>query len=85
MVVKPPPSKDNKNQKIEEFINKGANVIEENLKLVKDEWVLTSLRIPKSILNEIDSVRKNRIGITRNTWILETIQKELKDLKTKTE
>lgn len=62
---------------VENFIAKGgalAEVITEN----NDDHRLT-LRIPKSLMAKIDLKRKQRIGkISRNLWILETIDKATK-------
>lgn len=61
-------------KKVESFISKGgrlATEIQEN----PDDHRLT-LRIPKWLLDKVDSKRKERIGtISRNLWILETIDK----------
>lgn len=64
-------------KKVEEFISKGGKLatdIEENY----DDHRLT-LRIPKWLLDKVDVKRKDRIGtISRNLWILETIDKATK-------
>lgn len=68
------------NQKsIEEFINKGADVVDDRPKDEKEEWTMISVRLPKSLLDRIDRKRKEFAGITRNAWILQKIQEILKE------
>lgn len=76
MPVKPLYQAPNESKKIEEFINKGGKVSADE-KEDKDEWTMISVRIPKSLLKQIDEKRSQFIGITRNTWILQLFQKEL--------
>lgn len=73
MAVKPPPSK------VNDFINKGAPVKADIQ--VTDECILISLRMPRSFLNEIDNILKNRIGLSRNALILEALQEKIKRSK----
>ena len=61
-------------KKIERFIAKGGSVV--NNMTEKDDDHRLTLRIPKKLLEKIDIKRKSRIGsISRNLWILETIEK----------
>jgi len=72
------PVKELKNEKkIEEFITKGGKLAIEIENQSGDHRL--TLRIPKWLLDKIDAKRKNRIGtISRNLWILETIDKATK-------
>lgn len=57
----------------EAFISKGGSIIQET----NDDHRLT-LRIPRDVLNKIDVERKKRVGrLSRNLWILETIESRL--------
>ena len=62
---------------VENFIAKGGNVAETiETELFADDDHRLTLRIPKSLMAKIDEKRKQRIGkISRNLWILETIDK----------
>ncbi|MFA6535579.1 MAG: hypothetical protein WCS92_04945 [Candidatus Babeliales bacterium] len=61
-------------KEIEQFISKGGG-LSNNASEIEDDHRLT-LRIPKKLLAKIDIKRKSRIGsISRNLWILETIEK----------
>ena len=72
MVVKPPP----KNREIENCINKGAKVVSDN-KEVKIEWQMINIRIPSNLLKLIDENKKERYGLNRTQWILESILEKL--------
>lgn len=62
---------------VEDFIAKGGAVSQE-IDEQHDDHRLT-LRIPKSLMAKIDTKRKERIGkISRNLWILETLDKATK-------
>ncbi len=64
----------------DDILNEEKDIIIEN-----DDHRLT-LRIPKSLIAKIDIARKQRIGkISRNLWILETIEKATKKIKSKEE
>ena len=44
-----------------------------------EELIRFTLRIPKEMVNEIDTHRKKRIGnVSRNNWILEAISEKMK-------
>ena len=65
---------------IDKLISKGANVMEDNKETSsKKEWTNINLRIPVEMLNEINEAVKDRVVISRNAWILECIQKSLKN------
>jgi len=61
-----------KKANISSIISKGAPVKED----VKDDaWTHISLRIPKHLINTIDSQVSKTIGLTRTGWILQTLQR----------
>lgn len=63
---------------IKKLIDKGAPVKadlkEEELK----KWTNINLRIALEMLKEIDAMVDKNVGMTRTSWILQTLQKELK-------
>lgn len=62
---------------VENFIAKGGALPE--IMIENDDDHRLTLRIPKSLMAKIDIKRKQRIGkISRNLWILETIDKATK-------
>ena len=61
---------------VKDFISKGGGTVEQPE--VSGDHRLT-LRIPKWLLEKIDVKRSERIGkISRNLWILETLEKATK-------
>lgn len=63
---------------VEKFISKGGSLAE-SPQHNNDDHRLT-LRIPKWLMDKIDIKRKERVGkISRNLWILETVEKATKD------
>ena len=59
---------------VESFIAKGGALPEEIIE--QDDDHRMTLRIPKSLMAKIDVKRRQRIGkISRNLWILETIDR----------
>ena len=62
---------------VDKLIDKGAKVKEDNTELAR-KWTNLNLRITKDILDTIDAILENRIGISRTGWILEAIQEKLK-------
>lgn len=69
---------------IEAIINKGGTVGEEEPKrksTSKKKLQRVHVRIPESFLEEIDEAVEKRIGMSRNSWILEAIQEKLKNIK----
>ncbi len=62
--------------KKEEFLSKGA-IISEPIVNDKDHKLL--LRIPKQLLDQVDSKRGKVVTESRNLWILKAIQKVLQD------
>jgi hypothetical protein len=84
MAVKPFPkiqeSFNDKSKKIEEFVNKGDTVTTDLKEVKKDEWTMISVRIPVKLLNTLDNERSKQIGLTRNAWVLQTLQKKLENV-----
>lgn len=78
MSVKKPLEKQQvwKNINVEELISKGAKVVADNH--TKKESTFINLRIPVSMLNEIDEALSKTVGISRTGWILQAIQDKLK-------
>ncbi len=63
-----------KPKSLEEYMDKGGEVSADKEK-AKREWVHFCLRIPQSLLDEID--KDKRIGISKTSWILDAIQDKL--------
>ncbi len=62
---------------VEKFISKGGTVPTDSQKH-SDDCRLT-LRMPKWLMDKVDEKRKKRVGkISRNLWILETLDKTLR-------
>lgn len=77
-MIKPPPTEEvqktkQKEKEIEQRINKGAPVKEEE----KEKWKLVPIRLPGHLLKNIDHCTKKRIGLSRNAWILEAVQEKI--------
>lgn len=47
----------------------------------ENNWTIISIRITKDLIEEINLSRKPRIGVSRNLWVLESIQEKLKKEK----
>lgn len=62
------------------FIEKGGSA---STSQDKTEWMNICLRIQKNMVQEIDSLVKEKAGYTRTTWILQAIQKQLKEIDEK--
>lgn len=60
---------------IEDAIDKGAGVKEESLE--NDELVTISLRLKKSMLTKLNECVKKKVGMHRNGWILQAIDKQM--------
>lgn len=78
MGVRKPLDKMKKEVDVEALIDGGAKVKEDIKKDVK-EWTVINVRISTEMLKEVDEAVKNRVGITRTGWILESIHEKLKD------
>ena len=58
------------------FISKGGSVSSEQ----KEGWTHINLRIRKDMIEKIDHIIENdRIGMNRTSWILESVQRALKE------
>ena len=77
-VRKPLEKTKDKNVNIEALIDRGAPVKGETNLHQKKKWKFINIRIPEEMVKEMDSIRSSRVGITRNGWILESIQEKLK-------
>ena len=68
---------------MDSFIQKGGKTksdSEASSQEVKNEMVRFSLRLPQSLVNEMDLIRKKRLGrISRTLWIIEAIAHYLKE------
>ena len=68
-----------KEKNVKEFISRGGSLGKSSHELDEENHRLT-LRVPKWLLNKVDVKRKERVGkISRNLWILETIEKATKN------
>lgn len=61
---------------IDDIIDRGGEVLADK-EDQKKKWTNFTLRIPKDLLEQIDSVLDSRIGISKTGWILEAIQEKL--------
>jgi hypothetical protein len=86
MAVKKKQSKETSYQpNVDDIINRGGTttlesqqVNEQANELEKDEARFT-LRIPQSLIDQIDRKRKERVGnVSRNQWIIESIVDRMK-------
>ena len=66
---------------IAKLIDKGGAEKENQEKESKKHTHLR-LRIPISMVEEIDNIVEENFGLTRTGWILQTLQKELKRINT---
>jgi predicted HicB family RNase H-like nuclease len=65
-------------QDIDAVINRGGSSAASQEENEEQERVF-NLRVPESLVNEVDALRKRRTGkISRNTWILEAIEDKIK-------
>lgn len=74
MVLKPKIMRASPDEMIERGGHVQADISEKN----KKEWVNFCLRIQKEMLEDIDKILENRVGISKTGWILEAIQEKLK-------
>ena len=77
MVIKKLPSDLNEDELMDNFIQKGGKTKSESetsSQEVESEMVRFSLRLPQSLVNKMDLIRKKRLGrISRTLWIIEAI------------
>ena len=65
------------NRRIEKVIEQGGHV-RADLKTSKKEWTNFTLRISKDMIEEIDIIMQDTVGISRTGWILQAIQEKLR-------
>jgi predicted HicB family RNase H-like nuclease len=68
-------------QDIDAVINRGGSsaASQEDSEDSEEQERVFNLRVPESLVNEVDALRKRRTGkISRNTWILEAIEDKIK-------
>lgn len=66
----------------EALISRGGHVAEDvNEKNKKKEWINFCLRVRTDMLEQIDEILDERVGISKTGWILEAIQEKLKRAK----
>ena len=81
MVIKKLPE-DLNDELMDSFIQKGGKTKSDGEALQEEEnkMVRFSLRLPQSLVNEMDQLRKKRLGrISRTLWIIEAIAHYLKE------
>lgn len=61
---------------VDALIDKGGEVKSD--KKSDGDWTNINLRLPKSMLKQIDECLIDRIGLPRSVWLLEAIQEKLK-------
>jgi hypothetical protein len=66
---------------IDKLLSKGAPV-REDVAEEKEEskWTHINFRIPTDMIKKVDEALKDRVGISRNGWLLEAINDKLKNL-----
>lgn len=82
MVVRKPIEKEKKTEAdFEKMIAKGA-LVHEDIKPKEDKKnAHINFRIPSDMLNNVDEALKERVGMSRNAWILEAIHEKLKKVE----
>lgn len=76
MVVKGLPDDVEEEERIKNFIKNGNKPTKET---ISEDWTMISVRLPMKLLKMIDEKRGNQIGLSRNAWLLNLLQKSLKD------
>jgi len=66
---------------VNKLIDRGAPVKEDLKSEEAKKWTCINLRLPSTLLKEIDETVDEMVGITRTGWILQTLQKEINRLK----
>jgi hypothetical protein len=82
MVIKKLPSDLNKDELMDSFIQKGGKTKSdsEDSQEEEEKMVRFSLRLPQSLVKEMDLLRKKRLGrISKTLWIIEAIAHYLKE------
>jgi len=65
---------------VDALIEKGSKVKEDRVQEIK-KWIIINLRLTEDMLKKVDDELENRIGMSRNAWILEAVIEKLKGLK----
>ncbi len=79
MAVRRPIERQNVSEdEIDRLISKGALVKEDVKEKKTKKFSNINFRIPTDMLNQVDETLQDRVGISRNGWILEAIQEKLK-------
>ncbi len=78
MVVSRPLEKPVDQKMIDKLIDKGARVKEDNKTDEEKKHAYLNLRVPVSLLEELEEVLNKRVGISRTGWILEAIQEKIR-------
>lgn len=68
-------SKRIKIQELDKVIAQGGHVSADQK---KDGWISIQLRLSSEMIESIGATLKERVGLSRNAWILEAIQEKLK-------
>lgn len=63
-------------KKHSDMISRGAKVLEDSEET--HGWKTISLRIPNSLIEDVNKEVKKRYGLSRTGWILEAMQEKLK-------
>lgn len=71
---------ENDKPNIDKLLSKGAPVKEDMAELEKEEskWTHINFRMPTQMLKKVDEALNDRVGISRNGWLLEAVQEKLK-------
>lgn len=66
----------------QEVISRGGHVVADlEEEKVKKDWMNFCLRIKVEMLDQIDRVLEERVGISKTGWILEAIHEKLKKIE----
>jgi len=80
MVVRKQIVKTNKSDAdIDKMISKGA-LVREDVKEEDKKSTHLNFRIPTEMLTKVNNALRERVGISRNGWLLEAIDEKLKSL-----
>ncbi len=70
---------------VDKLIDRGAPVKEEVNEDEANEFFFVNLRVPKSMMKEINETVAQYHGLSRNGWMLQQFAKELKKLSNEKE
>lgn len=83
MVIKPLPDDEDVESLEKTFIRKGGapsinkKTIQKQVEQSEEEWTSITIRLPTVLLKALDDKRQKQIGISRNAWMLNLLQKSL--------